>query len=339
MMRIRPGTYTAFAVLFLVLVIPHVVFGATSPIVPQVGSTCFCAGSAPDYGCILQIIQNVINVAVMLGVTLCVIWIAYAGFMMMLTGGSPEARSQSKTRIGNAVIGIALILCSWLVVDFVMKTIYNPGTTFETNTFGPWNTILAPASGSECIKQTTPQSIVTGSIGILTGVPAGTSNASNGGVLSSSGTGACDASQVQQGAASGGFQISAGAASALACLAQNESGCGTNNQNFNWGKGSSAYGPFQVLLGNNGDAYNNNACDAAVGLPAGTSLNCKAGFSGGNPIPGSPIVDLCKRAATNLACSASAVAKLTNNASKAGLTSAYGSSAKDLACINSKYGS
>jgi hypothetical protein len=196
MTRIRFGTHTAFAFSFLVITIPRVVFGASAfPIVPQTGA-CHCPGSAPDYGCVLQIFQNVVNGAVILGVVLCVMWIAYAGFTLMLSGGNPEARSQGKTRIANAIIGIAVILCAWIIVDFVMKTLYDPATTFESGTFGPWNSILAPASGSECIKQTPPDAL-SDIVVPLTALTPGTSVSSGGGgVCTAPANGPCSVAQL-----------------------------------------------------------------------------------------------------------------------------------------------
>ncbi len=169
MSRFRILSYTALAFPVLVFVLPHAAFSAgIGTIVPQSG-TCLCPGSAPDWGCLLQVLQNVINAAVYMGVTLCVVWIAIAGFTLMVSGDNPEARSLGKTRVLNAVIGIAIILCSWLVVDFVMKVVYEPSKAFDGGIFGPWNNILAPSGDDYCIRVTTPQPIFTGTIGVPRG--------------------------------------------------------------------------------------------------------------------------------------------------------------------------
>jgi hypothetical protein len=293
------------ALAFLAVAIPHIAFGAGSggflPIISPTGS-CACPGSAPDWGCVLQVIQNVINVAIELGVILCVIRIAYGGFSLMISGGSPEARSLAKTRLLNAVVGIAVILCSWLIVDFVMKFIYEPTTAFEGTTFGPWNSILAGNGIDLCLQVKEARPITTGTI------LANLSNVTDtGGSLVVGGGGACSAQNVKTGAAAGGYQLTDAEANTFACLAKYESGCGVKNLNYNWNNGSSAAGAFQVLLSDNAACYENPACQAAAGVTG--KLNCAAGFKNGNPYPaGNEIALRCVRAAANLSCSASAAA-------------------------------
>jgi hypothetical protein len=199
MMRTRFGIYTASAFSFLVISVPRIVFGASPfPIVPQTG-VCRCPGTAPDYGCVLQVFQNVVNAAVILGVIMCVMWIAYAGFTLMISGGNPKARSQGKTRIANSIIGIAVILCSWIIVDFVMKTLYDPATTFESGTFGPWNNILAPAKGSECIKQKTPNALSDVIVPLTTLTPGtSVSSGGGGGTCTAPANGPCSVAQLSQ---------------------------------------------------------------------------------------------------------------------------------------------
>lgn len=305
MTRSRFGTYTAFAITFLAFAVPHIAFGAGSagflPIISPTGS-CLCPGSAPDWGCILQVIQNIVNTAVELGIILCVIWIAYGGFSLMISGGSAEARSMAKTRLLNAVVGIAVILCSWLVVDFVMKAVYNPDTALEGDKFGPWNDILASNGIDLCLQVKEGKPITTGTV-----LPNLTNVNDTGGSLVVGGGGACSAQNVKDGAAAGGYQLTDAQANTFACLAKYESGCGVKNLNYNWNKGSSAAGAFQVLLSNNADCYENPACQAAAGVTG--KLNCAAGFKNGNPSPpGNETVIRCVRAAANLSCSASAAA-------------------------------
>src|SRR4051812_30063037 len=112
----RRGVRLVLVLAFLAVAIPHVTYGATnfftSPIFP---AECHCDNqlspdenakytitTAPDWGCVLQVLQNVINAAIELGVLLCIVWIAYGGFSLMISGGSAEARSQAKTRLLNA---------------------------------------------------------------------------------------------------------------------------------------------------------------------------------------------------------------------------------------------
>lgn len=122
--------------------------------------------SAPDYGCVLQVIQNIINFGVTLATILFTIYLVITGFAFMTSGGSPQARSSARTRFLNVFVGLAVLLCSWLLVDFVMKTIYNDGQ------FGPWNAILAGTGNDHCIIVRQPTSITVGDV--VTSVPVGT---------------------------------------------------------------------------------------------------------------------------------------------------------------------
>lgn len=196
---------------------PGVTFAAGffGPILPQSGS-CNCGALPLDWGCVLQVLQNLIQFAVSLGVILCVLWIAYAGFSLMASGGSPEARSQGKARIMNAIVGILVILSAWLVVDFVMKTLYNPQTTLDGGVFGPWNSILADNGGNYCIQPHTPVAITAGSLlSNLQTVAPGTS--SGGGVCAVQSSGPCAASNL------GAFGAAASQASQI-CSAESANG-------------------------------------------------------------------------------------------------------------------
>jgi len=116
--------------------------------------------SAPDFGCVLAVIQNLINFGITLSAILFTIYLVLTGFSFITSAGSSEARSKAKTRFTNVFVGLIVLLCAWLIVDFVMKTIYDEGK------FGPWNGILAgDASGKDhCIVARKPTAITAGSI-------------------------------------------------------------------------------------------------------------------------------------------------------------------------------
>ena len=118
-----------------------------------------CPVGAPlGFGGILQLIQNVMNAGVSLGVLISVLVIAFAGMLWVLTPTNPENHSQAKKVLTNAVIGLIIILASWLIVDFVMRILYNPNTPG----FGPWNKILT--GGDICITEMETEALFSGSI-------------------------------------------------------------------------------------------------------------------------------------------------------------------------------
>lgn len=120
--------------------------------------------TAPDYGCVLQVIQNVLNVVVTLATLVMVFYIVIAGLQFIMSGSGGEALSKAKTRITNVVIGIVVVLVAWLLIDYVMKTIYN-----EKGEFGPWNSILGalPNGIDRCIVARKPSGLTSGFTNIV----------------------------------------------------------------------------------------------------------------------------------------------------------------------------
>ncbi|HEY0010816.1 MAG TPA: pilin [Candidatus Paceibacterota bacterium] len=99
--------------------------------------------SAPAFGCVLQVIQNIIQVAIMIGFVMATLALMYTGFVWMTSGANAEKRRQGKNLFLNVLLGLALILGAWLIVDFVMKTL-----TDQDGGLGPWNKILVGTGDS-----------------------------------------------------------------------------------------------------------------------------------------------------------------------------------------------
>lgn len=254
-----------------------------------------CPVGAPlGFGGVLQLIQNVMNAAVSFGVIICVIVIAFAGILWILTPTNPESHSQAKNVLTNAVIGFLIILSAWVMVDFVMKMLYNP----NAGNLGPWNEILT--GGDICVVAMDTKPLFSGSI---SSVPGATGSSYDPRFTTS---GACSPNSVQQAGQS--VNITAKEARFLACIARPESMCGSDLTNYAWGRGSSAYGPFMILLDGNARYFENSACRTAANVTG--PLNCQDGFRNGNPIAGSAIANRCMRAAANLACSTAAATAL-----------------------------
>lgn len=336
---------TAFAVL---AVLPFAAHAATTnvfgPIIPDItsGGVCSCAGSAPDWGCVLQVFQTLLNTIVSVSLVLLTLFIAYAGIQFMLSPTSEEQRLKARKTLTNALIGLVVILGAWLIVDSVMKVIYNGSAQAGTAQFGPWNALLTPSTDYCIFQHGTPAALPGISTSTATG--AGTTASGDSNVLlnySASG-GSCSAATVQQGASAGGYTLTNTQASELACIAQWESTCGTKNPpynlNYSWnkptsnGKASTAAGAFQVLMSTNSACYDNPACEQAGGTP-GVALNCKSGFdSSGFPKNGSPVVQKCEQAAGNVACSASAAACQLQHQNFAGPGGMYTADAHASSC-------
>ncbi len=70
-----------------------------------------------DFKDLLTLVNNVITfILVDLALPIAALMFAYAGAKLVLSGGSPEARTSAKTIALNTVIGIVLAAGSWIIV-------------------------------------------------------------------------------------------------------------------------------------------------------------------------------------------------------------------------------
>ena len=128
---------------------------------PLIPAECHCQESqgAMDWGCVLAVLQNIINFGISLGVLIFVVVAAYAGILWITSPVNPRNREMGRSVLLNAVVGLVIALSAWLIVDFVMKAVYNPNAGF-----GGWNSILDGSGGSRCITTTsTPAGTGSGS--------------------------------------------------------------------------------------------------------------------------------------------------------------------------------
>ena len=107
------------------------------PLVPEACHSCPCG-----FAGVMQIIANSMNLAISISLIIGTLIIAAGGFMYIMSAANPESRSTANKMLMNAVIGLLIVLSAWLIVDFVMKSLYG-------GQFGPWNEILR--GGEECI--------------------------------------------------------------------------------------------------------------------------------------------------------------------------------------------
>lgn len=305
-------------------------------IVPSQCTACPC-----NYYGFLQLIQNLMNAGVALGLIAFSLALAYAGITIMLNPTSPEMRSTARSMLLNIAVGLVILLSAWLVVDFVMKLIYDPTATLSGGeAFGPWNEILSSKDQKWCIDETATKPIggLLGGLagGIVNGTkPTGGATGSAGPiVVPQGGGGACSVSALQSAASKAGITLTSSEANTFACLARFESSCGTTVKNYNFGKGSSAAGAFQVTLDGNSACYDNAACRSAAGVTG--KLDCDSAFKNGNPIPGNPLAQKCVNAAANLSCNIAA-AQCVKKKQGYGAWTADSSSRGQQACIR-QYG-
>ena len=105
-------------------------------------------GDATTFGwCqLVQLIQNLINFAIFLGVMATALLFMWAGFLYVTNGGSTENISKAKKIFKAVIWGFVAILGGWLLVDTLMKSLTG-------GEFGFWNqfkcnsSVEAPLSG------------------------------------------------------------------------------------------------------------------------------------------------------------------------------------------------
>lgn len=95
-------------------------FASNGPIVPQ-GS----AYETGDYE-LSDLLQVGVNVTkIILGVvgSLALLMFVYGGIIMLISAGNSEKVSQAKGILTAAVIGLIIVFASYLIIQFVMKSL------------------------------------------------------------------------------------------------------------------------------------------------------------------------------------------------------------------------
>ena len=133
MIRLRKSI-VAQTLLALLTFAPAFAFADIIPtIVPAhcTGTNCSCAD-------LTLLAQNLINASIFIAVFLSAILFAWAGwkFLSGKSVGSTESISSAKEILWNVVVGLAIIISAWLVVDTIVGTLTKNGAVQ-----GAWNSV------------------------------------------------------------------------------------------------------------------------------------------------------------------------------------------------------
>lgn len=131
---------------------------------PIIDRDCLCNGPgeiAPDWGCVLDIVHNTLNLLFSLAILVFALAVAYSGFQIMLNPTNPEKRTEARKMLLNIVVGLMIALSAWLIVDFVMRIFYE-----DSAGWGPWNRILADGDPKRCLLVNKDLPSVVGSVGL-----------------------------------------------------------------------------------------------------------------------------------------------------------------------------
>ncbi len=279
------------------------------------------ASSAPAWGCILATFQNAINFLVAFSAVIITIFIAWAGVTYMTSGGSPEKRSTANRRIMNAVIGLVITLCAWLLIDSLMKVIYNPNAGF-----GPWNSILAGNGAADCLVPVKNAPQLPGGAAATNPNTAPTPPAQQSTVPA---VGDCSQASLDQ------TWGSSAVGNTFACIVNNESHCQnilTTAASQVAGSGSSAGGRYQVLVTSGPKGQSElGVLPACVAIDHG--INCDMYFHNGYS-DGSANAQLCQQALLDPNCNTQVAMYLYNSVGFSPWLGKGDIGGKNQSCVN-----
>ena len=91
--------------------------------------------------------QNIMNFFVFASVVVATLLFVNAGVLYVFSPGNPGNISRGHKIFTNTLVGILIILSSWILIDFVMRQLVKPellqsGAPGQANRWGPWNNIL-----------------------------------------------------------------------------------------------------------------------------------------------------------------------------------------------------
>ena len=325
-----------FLAIAVALVLPSISLAASAGLVPcGVGSNT--TASTECQACnLVQLVQSIITFLIGLSVPIAMAMFAYAGFLYFTSGaGGSENISKAKGIFRNSLIGFALALCSWLIVNTILVTVLNsntstggfaPGSWFhvscETRNPGSSNVgdvitqHLEPVQTIDLSQQTVNAGCAQGQLeekekggvgcydtnGNLVGSPTVQNT------LTHDGVGNCAPALMQSTWGSN--------AQTMSCIAQQESSCGANPTSRV--DVTPAGQPISVGL------YQINMSANKILCPNQAPLNCPAAFSGAltgshqsisvkSDAASQKLYNDCLNAALNTTCNTQTAISLFNN--------------------------
>jgi len=92
--------------------------------------------SSPCTACdLLVLLQNVLHFALTMAFLIVVIFAIYGGFRWIFSGGNEANIKAGQQIITNAIIGLVIILCAWLIVNTVFWLVAQTGGQDYTGTW------------------------------------------------------------------------------------------------------------------------------------------------------------------------------------------------------------
>lgn len=113
--------FIIFVSVFLILIMPILSFAAFDPLKGLV--SCDGTVASPcDFNAFLNLINTVIKfILFYMAIPIAAIMFVYAGFKLVTSGGSTEARTKAKEIFWNALLGLVLAAAAWLIVKTLLS--------------------------------------------------------------------------------------------------------------------------------------------------------------------------------------------------------------------------
>lgn len=105
----------------------------------EAGELVPCKGPDCQACHLMELGRRLLNWLITISIVIIGVIAAWAGFKMVTSAGNPGGVSQAKGMFTNALIGLLILLSSWLIIDTVMKQLTYQSGTVNGVEFGPWN--------------------------------------------------------------------------------------------------------------------------------------------------------------------------------------------------------
>ena len=132
---------------------------APDPASAQVGRLVVCDGvDIPcDFCQLVDIGKRIVDFLITIAIVIATIIIVIAGIRLATSAGNVQAKEDAKKYLTNAIIGLILVLASWLVIDTIMKILVQQEGSLGGSgvSFGPWNELDCPRQPSVTPGDTT----------------------------------------------------------------------------------------------------------------------------------------------------------------------------------------
>jgi len=122
-LQIAPMVAVTAVMLFFAINTPaHAALNSAFPCDPSTGLRC-TETSLP------QIFRTVINWALAIAFGVAVIYLIYGGFRYITSGGNEESAEKGRGSVVNALIGIVIIVLSYVIVNVVANLVQGNGSS------------------------------------------------------------------------------------------------------------------------------------------------------------------------------------------------------------------